>query len=145
MEHTASPGCTLASTREIQWRRQWHPTPALLPGKSHGWRSLVGCSPWGREESDMTEAMQQQQQQQYPETLMFKIGYYSKKRGFVKEFSKFLSLYLKYQKLDLNQSTALKVVSMGGGRPLTSEGHSTSSGWGSITATSPTPTILNPV
>jgi len=27
---------------------QWHPTPALLPGKSHGWRSLVGCSPWGR-------------------------------------------------------------------------------------------------
>ena len=30
------------------WRRQWHPTPALLPGKSHGRRSLVGCSPWGR-------------------------------------------------------------------------------------------------
>ena len=29
-------------------RRQWHPTPVLLPGKSHGWRSLVGCSPWCR-------------------------------------------------------------------------------------------------
>ena len=29
-------------------RRHWHPTPVLLPGKSHGWRSLVGCSPWGR-------------------------------------------------------------------------------------------------
>ena len=29
-------------------RRQWHPTPVLLPGKSHGRRSLVGCSPWGR-------------------------------------------------------------------------------------------------
>ena len=28
-------------------RRQWHPTPVLLPGKSHGQRSLVGCSPWG--------------------------------------------------------------------------------------------------
>ena len=28
-------------------RRQWHPTPVLLPGKSHGWRSLAGCSPWG--------------------------------------------------------------------------------------------------
>ena len=28
--------------------RQWHPTPVLLPRKSHGWRSLVGCSPWGR-------------------------------------------------------------------------------------------------
>ena len=34
--------------------RQWNPTPVLLPGKSHGQRSLVGCSPWGREESDMT-------------------------------------------------------------------------------------------
>ena len=31
----------------IQWRRQWQPTPVLLPGKSHGRRSLVGCSPWG--------------------------------------------------------------------------------------------------
>ena len=39
------------------WRRQWHPTPVLLPGKSHGWRSLVGCSPWGRLESDMTERL----------------------------------------------------------------------------------------
>ena len=38
-------------------RRQWHPTPVLLPGKSHGWRSLVGSSPWGHEESDMTERL----------------------------------------------------------------------------------------
>ena len=36
-------------------RRQWHPTQALLPGKSHGQRSLVGCCLWGRTESDMTE------------------------------------------------------------------------------------------
>ena len=35
--------------------RKWHPTPVLLPGKSHGWRNLVGYSPWGRKESDMTE------------------------------------------------------------------------------------------
>ena len=42
----------------IRRRRQWHPTPVLLPGKSHGWRSLVGaCSPWGREESDTTEGL----------------------------------------------------------------------------------------
>src|SRR5574337_782693 len=34
-----------------------NPTPALLPGKSHGWRSLVGCSPWGREGSDTTERL----------------------------------------------------------------------------------------
>ena len=38
-------------------RRQWHPTPVLLPGKSHGQRSLVGCSPWGREELDTTERL----------------------------------------------------------------------------------------
>ena len=38
-------------------RRQWHPTPVLLPWKSHGRRSLVGCSPWGCEESDMTERL----------------------------------------------------------------------------------------
>ena len=36
-------------------RRQRHPIPVLLPGKSHGQRSLVCCSPWGCEESDMTE------------------------------------------------------------------------------------------
>ena len=36
-------------------RRQWHPTPLLLPRKSHGRRSLVGCGPWGCEESDATE------------------------------------------------------------------------------------------
>ena len=39
------------------WRRQWHPTPVLVPEKSHGWRSLIGCSPWGREESDTTEQL----------------------------------------------------------------------------------------
>ena len=38
-------------------KRQWHPTPVLLPGKSHGRRSLVGCSPWGRKESDTTERL----------------------------------------------------------------------------------------
>ena len=39
------------------WRRQWQPTPVLLPGKSHGRRSLVGCNPWGCEESDTTEQL----------------------------------------------------------------------------------------
>ena len=38
-------------------RRQWHPTPVLLPGKSQGRRSLVGCSPWGHKESDTTERL----------------------------------------------------------------------------------------
>ena len=39
------------------WRRQWHPSPVLLPGKSHGQRSLVGCSTWGRWESGTTERL----------------------------------------------------------------------------------------
>ena len=50
--------------RALNWRnsnrsqrRRWHPTPVLLPGKSHGRRSLVGCSPWGRKKSDMTERL----------------------------------------------------------------------------------------
>ena len=46
------------SSRYLQdWRRQWHPIPVLLPGESHGRSSLVGCSPWGREESDTTERL----------------------------------------------------------------------------------------
>ena len=47
----------LTKTSVLYWRRQWQPTPVLLPGKSHGRRSLVGCSPWGREESDTTERL----------------------------------------------------------------------------------------
>ena len=39
----------------LPWRRQWHPTPVLLPGKFHGRRRLEGCSPWGRWGSDTTE------------------------------------------------------------------------------------------
>ena len=44
-------------SRRKQGRRQWHPTPVLLPGKSHGWRSLEGYSPWGRWGSDTTERL----------------------------------------------------------------------------------------
>ena len=47
----------LMIARDLPRRRQWHPTPVLLPGKSHGRRSLVGCSPWGHEESDTTERL----------------------------------------------------------------------------------------
>jgi len=46
-----------AFIKEIPWRRQWQATPVLLPGKSHGWRSLVGCSPWGSYESDAAERL----------------------------------------------------------------------------------------
>ena len=42
---------------QIVRRRQWHPTPALLPGKSHGQRSLVGCSPWGGKELGTTKRL----------------------------------------------------------------------------------------
>ena len=42
---------------KIPWRRKWQSTPGLLPGKSHGQRSLVGYSPWGRKDLDMTERL----------------------------------------------------------------------------------------
>ena len=45
------------ATHSSIWRRQWHPTPVLLPGKFHGRRSLVGCSPWGHKELDTTERL----------------------------------------------------------------------------------------
>ena len=68
-EHTNKETCSYMTTWQMLWRshsevpqeswrrRWWHPTPVLLPGKSHGWRSLVGCSPWGRKESDATERL----------------------------------------------------------------------------------------
>ena len=40
---------------KIPWRRKWQPTAVFFPGESHGQRSLVGYSPWGRKESDLTE------------------------------------------------------------------------------------------
>ena len=42
---------------KIPWRRKWQPTPVFLPGESHGRRSLVGYSPWGRKESDTAEQL----------------------------------------------------------------------------------------
>ena len=50
--------CHLMELLTMFPRRQWQPTPVPLPGKSHGRRSLVGCSPWGLEESDTTERLQ---------------------------------------------------------------------------------------
>ena len=44
----------------MHWRRKWQPTPVFLPGESQGRRSVVDCRLWGRTESDMTEATQQQ-------------------------------------------------------------------------------------
>ena len=52
---TLPAALTLDEFEGEYWRRQWHPTPVLLPGKSHGRRSLLGGSPWGRTESDTTE------------------------------------------------------------------------------------------
>ena len=41
--------------KKMPWRRAWQPIPVFLPGESHGQRSLVGYSPWGHKESEMTE------------------------------------------------------------------------------------------
>ena len=55
IERTES--CHLQQPGWAWQRRQWHPTPVLLPGKSHGRRSLVGCSPWGRYEFGTTKRL----------------------------------------------------------------------------------------
>ena len=55
MRETLVQSWEIPWVRKIPWRRKWQPTPVLLPGKSHGWRRLVGYSPWGHRESDMTE------------------------------------------------------------------------------------------
>ena len=49
--------CSAGDLGLIPWRRAWHPTPVLLPGESHGQRSLAGYGPWGRRESDTTERL----------------------------------------------------------------------------------------
>ena len=51
------PSGSDSKVRKIPWRRKWQPIPVLLPGKSHEQRSLVGYSPWGRIELDMTERL----------------------------------------------------------------------------------------
>ena len=56
-DHSLSILYVIISANPKLQRRQWHPTPVLLPGKSYGLRSLVGCSPWGRQESDTTERL----------------------------------------------------------------------------------------
>ena len=67
--HSCPPGSGGVGGEEQTWspeswkllliirRRKWQPTPVFLPGKSHGQRSLVGYSPWGRKESDTTEQL----------------------------------------------------------------------------------------
>ena len=64
------------------WRRAWQPTPVFLPGESHGQRSLVGYSPWGHKESNMTEWLSTHTQ---PITNIFwqkkKKKYYFQKRA----------------------------------------------------------------
>ena len=55
-------GSILGSGRS-PWKRKWQPSPVFLLGKSHGWRSLVGYSPWGGKESDRTQQLNNKQQQ----------------------------------------------------------------------------------
>ena len=55
----------------MHWRRKWQPTPVFLPGESQGRGSLVGYGLWGRKEFDMTEVIQQQQQQENERNMKF--------------------------------------------------------------------------
>ena len=47
---------SIPGSGRFPWRRAWQPTPVFLPGESHRQRSLVGYSPYGRKELDMTKA-----------------------------------------------------------------------------------------
>ena len=60
---------SLSLSTFMHWRRKWQHTPVFLPGESHGQRSLVGCSPWGRTESDMTEATWRRRME--PDAMIF--------------------------------------------------------------------------
>ena len=52
--HVGDPGFN-PWVGKISWKRKWQPTPVFLPGKSHGWRNLVGYSPYGRKESGLSD------------------------------------------------------------------------------------------
>ena len=70
---------------KIPWRKKWQPTPVLLPGKSHGWRSLVGYSPWGRKKSDTTERLHfhtlEKEMATHSSTLVWKIAWMEEPGG----------------------------------------------------------------
>ena len=55
--NAGDPGSFNPWVGKISWRRKWQPTPVFLPGKSHGWRNLVGYSSWGHKKLDMTELL----------------------------------------------------------------------------------------
>ena len=52
--NAGDPG-SIPGLGRFPWRRKWQPTPVFMPGKSHGWRSPVGYSSWGRKEAETTE------------------------------------------------------------------------------------------
>ena len=66
---------------KIPWRKKWQPTPVFLPEKSHGQRSLVGYSPWGRKESDTTEQLNNNKNSQLIMRDSFSQRTCSKSRG----------------------------------------------------------------
>ena len=69
--------------RKIPWRRKWQPTPVFLSGKSHGQRNLVGYSPWGCKESDMTEHKRRNRNIAAVKSLPALEGYWETKFYFV--------------------------------------------------------------
>ena len=80
-----------------KWRRKWQPTPVSLPGKSHGQRSLVGCSPWGCKESDTTERLTQHKECR------------GKKKSLKKKKKKKLILYIYSDRIKLTGVTSCNI------------------------------------
>ena len=71
-EETRKSNRVYSPVGESEWRGRPQPAPVLSPGGIPGTGSLVGCSAWGRTESDTTEATQQQQQRQQGESVSLK-------------------------------------------------------------------------
>ena len=67
--HTQNKHLSFIMTYSYGRRRHWHPNPVLLPGKSRGQKSLVGCGPWGCKESDMTERLSSSSSRKEPGRL----------------------------------------------------------------------------
>ena len=63
---------------KISWRRKWQPTPVFSPGEPHGQRRLVGCSPWGHKDSDLTQWLNNHSRHctYFAPYVPFKVGFY---------------------------------------------------------------------
>ena len=91
--------------RKIPWRREWQPTPVFLPGKSHGQRSLAGCSPWVCKESDMTKRLTYTGKEEVRVTRLA--------RWMPNKMWSINCLYVKFVMISIKKEVLIKIISYG--------------------------------